>query len=62
MKLRRIKRRTYHARGFSWGKRCKTYQPGCIVCEAHRFFDRYKYWPESSELEIICSRVMEQEA
>jgi hypothetical protein len=40
---RRLKRKAYRKTGGppSIGNRCKSYEQGCIVCEAYRFYDMH---------------------
>ena len=52
MKVRtRLKLRAYRKTGgpINIGNRCKSYEQGCVVCEAYRFYDecgRFPTWEE----------------
>lgn len=35
--------------GTRFGKRCTSFEPGCVICEAHRMFDLFGRFPNSSE-------------
>ena len=35
--------------GTRFGKRCRTFEPGCVACEAHRMLDLLGRFPNSSE-------------
>jgi hypothetical protein len=42
MKLRKMRRRANQKRGFGYGKRCREYFRGCLICEAYHYYDQHK--------------------
>lgn len=53
---KRLKRRAYRKTGGppNIGNRCKSYEQGCIVCEAYLFYDTHQRFPTWDELlEVI---------
>lgn len=37
-------------KGSTVGKRCSTYQDGCVICDTWKFFDMHKKFPSHDEL------------
>jgi hypothetical protein len=56
---KRAKRRAYRKTGGppSIGNNCKSYEQGCVVCEAYRFLDTYKRFPTWEEMRNVIDEV-----